>query len=145
MTGRTGAIYVPKEKDGKWIYDDRTWKITVSNKSPKTKDVGQHLNTLTKKQQEVVLKYIHEKGHKIGKSKIIEVSQNHELKDNERWFEKKPTDETKKRKLEIIEEKGLSNTYQLRDEINIKYFLDLEKSIPEWPWPFKIKRKGFQL
>ena len=45
-----------------------------------------------------------------------------------------------KRLLEIVVEPGLSNKYQLRDEMNIIYFLDLEKSMPEWPWAFK--RKG---
>ena len=45
--------------------------------------------------------------------------------------------------IEIIEEIGISNTYQLRDEINIIYFLDLEKNMPSWPRPF-IKKLGAQ-
>lgn len=31
----------------------------------------------------------------------------------------------------------LADDYKKRDELNIIYFLDLEKKIPEWPWPFK--------
>jgi hypothetical protein len=46
--------------------------------------------------------------------------------------------------VETIIVPGLSNDYKQRDELNIIYFLDLEKSLPEWPWPFKlVKAKGF--
>ena len=69
----------------------------------------------------------------------------YKLKDNEKWAEKKPKDKQASRRIEIIEEAGLSNTYQLRDEFNIIYFLDLEKTFTEWPWAFKIKERGFGL
>ena len=54
----------------------------------------------------------------------------------EKWFEKKPEDKNQERTVEIIIEPGISNKYQLRDEMNIIYFLDLEKSLPKWPWAF---------
>ena len=54
----------------------------------------------------------------------------YELQENERWVEKDV-------EVEVIEEEGLSNDYRKRDELNIKYYLDLEASVPEWPWPFK--------
>lgn len=38
-------------------------------------------------------------------------------------------------------EAGVSNKYQLRDEMNILYFIDLEKSMPAWPWTFKKEEK----
>jgi len=44
--------------------------------------------------------------------------------------------------VEVIIEKGLCNDYMQRDELNIIYFLDLEKSFPKWPWPYKKKQKG---
>ena len=65
------------------------------------------------------------------------VSQDHKLSDNEKWASKKPKDKNQKRELEIIIEEGISNIYQQRDELNIVYFQDLEKSMPEWPWKFK--------
>lgn len=145
-TGRMGSIYVPRFQNGRWIYDKNSWKIAVSSRSPSSKEAGKHINTLSPKQKEIVLKYIHEKGYKLGESRFKHVSQSHELAKNERWAEKKPKNKSARRLLEIIEEPGLSNKYQLRDEINIIYFQDLEKTMLEWPWPFKQKgMKGFRL
>lgn len=44
-------------------------------------------------------------------------------------------------------EEGIAEHYQQRDEMNIIYFLDLEKNLPQWPWAFKSKKtsKGFGL
>ncbi len=147
MTSRTGSIYVPRYRGGEWIYDENSWKVSVSSRSPiKATEAGMHIETFSPKQKEIILNYIHEKGYKLGESRFEKTSQSHELKENERWAEKKPKDKTVPRLLEIIEEDGVSNRYQLRDEMNIIYFQDLEKSIPEWPWPFQQKGlKGFSL
>jgi hypothetical protein len=67
------------------------------------------------------------------------------LQENERWAEKKPADKSAEREVEIILTPGISNKYQLRDEMNIIYFLDLEKSMPKWPWAFEKKYGGFEL
>jgi hypothetical protein len=147
MTSRTGSIYVPRYRGGEWIYDENSWKVAVSSRSPtKSAVAGRHIDTFSPKQKEIILAYIHEKGYKLGRSRFEKAPQSHELKDHERWAEKKPKDKTALRLLEIIEEDGVSNRYQLRDEMNIIYFQDLEKSIPEWPWPFQQKGvKGFSL
>lgn len=145
-TSRFGSIFIPRYKNGEWIYDEASWTIAVSAKNPKTKEAGQHITTLSRKQQEILLKYIHEKGYTLGKSRFEKVSQEHELKENEKWAEKKPKDKYALREIEIIEEPGVCNIYKLRDEMNIIYFQDLEKALPEWPWPFKCKKlKGFDL
>lgn len=140
-TGRMGAIYVPRYRNGQWIYGENSWKVAVSSRSPDMKEAGKHINNFPPKQKEVIEHYIHSKGYKLGKSRFEQVDKNHQLKEGERWAEKKAEIKNGKRLLEIIEEEGLCNRYQLRDEINIIYFLDLEKSMPEWPWPFKVKRK----
>lgn len=142
VTGRMGSIYIPRYRSGEWIYDEQSWKIAVSNRSPSQKEAGQHISTLTPKQREILLHYIHDKGYQLGHSDFRKVEQSHVLAENERWAEKKPTDKTAKREIEIITEPGISNKYQLRDEMNIIYFLDLEKSMPAWPWAFQ--RKGAQ-
>lgn len=141
VTGRVGSIYVPKFKAGKWIYDENSWKIAVSGKSPSQEEAGQHFTTLAKAEQKIILRYLEEKGYCLGKSEYKKESQTYELKENERWNEKKPTDKSASREVEIIVEPGVSNKYQLRDEVNITYFLDLEKSMPEWPWAFKTTDK----
>ena len=141
VTGRLGSVYIPQLENGKWIYDKNPWKVTVSNRSPNAKEAGKHINTFSPKRKEIVLNYIHEKGYKLGKSEFKRIDQSHGLKENERWAEKKLEDKTSKRLLEIIQEPGISNRYQLRDELNIIYFLDLEKTMPKWPWAFKKKSR----
>lgn len=142
VTGRMGGIFIPRWADNRWIYDGNSWKIAVSNMSPNIKEAGQHLETLSPINKKIVLRYIEEKGYCMGESKFVEVPQDHELADNEKWAEKKPLDKKAKRKLEIIIVPGISNRYQLRDEMNIIYFLDLEKSMPEWPWVFKLESRN---
>jgi hypothetical protein len=138
LTGRMGSIFIPRFRSGKWIYDEDSWKIIVSNRSEQTKDAGKHITTMSKLEKEILLNYITEKGYKLGTSDYKWVSPDYKLDEgNERWVEKQPADKTAKREIEIIVEPGVSNKYQLRDEINILYFLDLEKSMPAWPWAFK--------
>jgi len=146
VTGRMGSIYIPRRKNGKWIYNENSWKIPVSNKSPSLKEAGQHFTTMRNSERQLIIDYLKEKGYKIGESKFKDKNQDYELQENEKWFEKKPQNKSDKRKVEIIVVPGVSNKYQLRDEINIIYFLDLEKSLPEWPWVYKSKvMKGFGL
>jgi hypothetical protein len=142
ITGRLGSIYVPKFKDGEWKYNDQSWKVSVSNKSPDLKEAGQHVTTLSKLEQKIILKYLNEKGYVLGKSEFKKEDQDYILAENEKWAEKKPKDKKAKREVEIIIEPGISNKYQLRDEMNIIYFLDLEKSMKKWPWPFVCKNKS---
>jgi hypothetical protein len=139
VTGRMGGIFIPRWADNKWVYDGASWKISVSNQSPNMKQNNQHIETLSPQNRKIIMRYIEEKGYCLGESTFSEVDQSHELLENERWAEKKPANKTQKRKLETIVIPGISNTYQLRDEMNIIYFLDLEKSMPEWPWSFKIQ------
>ncbi len=138
ITGRMGSVYVPRSRDGKYIYDEGSWKICVSERSPSKKDAGQHLSNLPPKVQEVILNYLKHKGFTLGKSEFRWEDYDYELRENERWFGKAKDE---KREVELIVESGLCNRYQLRDELNIIYFLDLEKSMPEWPWPFKIRKQ----
>lgn len=141
LTGRMGSIFMPSMRAGKFIYDENSWKIVVSNRSPSTKEAGQHYTTLTMLERKVVDRYLEEKGYLMGKSEFKTVSQTYELQENERWADNKPKDKTSSRSVEVLIEGGISNKYQLRDEMNIIYFLDLEKSMPEWPRPFKVKHR----
>lgn len=146
VNSRLGRVLIPEFRGGKWIYDENTCALSVSSTSPYARKAGQHISNISPKRRQIVLDYFHNKGYKLGKSRFEKVSQSHELVGDEKWAEKKPTDKTAKRLLEIIEEPGLCNKYQLRDELNIIYFQDLENFIPEWPWSFKRKGvRGFAL
>jgi hypothetical protein len=143
MTSRFGSVYVPRFRNGKWIYDENSWKISLSSRSPSKEDAGQHLDSVSPFVQEEIVRYFKEKGYRIGKSEFRMEIESYSLKDNERWNGKEVIDG--KREIELVLEEGLCNSYRLRDEINIIYFLDVEKSMPKWPWPFKKQRKGFGL
>lgn len=136
VTGRLGSIYVPQMKNGKWAYDEDSWKISVSNRSPDLKQSGKHIQNLSPRERALFLQYIKEKGYTLGKSEFYKKPQTHELEEGEKWAQKKPTDKNALRLVERIIEPGVSNMYQIRDEINILYFLDLEKSMRKWPWSF---------
>lgn len=107
LTGRFGAIFVPRKTNGEYDYLRVPHKINISDKSPSQKDTGKHISTFSDMERKEIRSYIKSKGYSIS---------------------------------------GLASDYKLRDEINIIYFLDLEKNLPEWPWAFKLKKaKGFGL
>lgn len=137
VTGRLGGVYIPKFRDGKWIYDEDSWKIQVSSRSPCKTQAGKHIDSLSPEIQAIFWQYFVEKGYVLGESGFREEDEKYELAENERWHGKAVGG---KRTVETIIIPGLCNDYKLRDELNIIYFLDLEKSMPEWPWAFK--RKG---
>lgn len=145
MTSRMGSIYMPRYRNGEWVYDEDSWKVTVSSRSPSRSDDGKHIDTFPKNAQEHIFEYLDMKGYKLGKSEFKTASsKKYKLEENEKWFGKELPDGT--REVEAVIEDGLCNNYKLRDEVNIIYFLDLEKSMPEWPWPFKAKGiKKFQM
>ena len=116
LTGRFGAIFVPKKTNGKYDYGKIPYKVNVSDRSPSVKDAGQHYLTFSRMEQREIKKYLDEKGYVMGESDDAG---------------------------EIIT-KGVSNWYPHRDELNIAYFMDLEKYLPKWPWAFKLNRvEGF--
>lgn len=137
VTGRMGSIYIPRYRDGKWIYDEDSWKINVSNRSPNKAEAGKHITTMSVMEKKILLNYITDKGYKLGTSEYKKVKPDYELKENER-FTDTLKDKNPEREVEIIVEAGVSNRYQLRDELNIIYFLDLEASMPVYPWAFKV-------
>lgn len=137
VTGRMGSVYIPRFRNGKWIYDEDSWKIAVSNRSPGNKEAGKHITTMTTMEKKILLNYITEKGYKLGVSEYKKVKPGYELKENERFMDSLK-DKNPEREVEIVVEAGVSNRYQLRDELNIIYFLDLESSMKTYPWAFKV-------
>ena len=116
ITSRMGSIYVPIRAQNKWCYDENSWKVAVSARSPAKKDAGDHYDNLTPMQKGIVDRYLKDKGYPMGKSVFDDEG------------------------AEEIVESGICNSYPLRDEINIQYFLDLEKHLPEWPWKWRSRR-----
>ncbi len=145
MTGRMGSVYVPRWRAGKWSYEEDAWKVAVSTRSPSKKEAGQHIDSLPESERAVLIRYFEDKGYVLGESSFRMESEKYSLKKDEVWNGKPLVDG--QREVEKIIERGLCNDYMLRDELNIIYFLDLEKSMPEWPWALKLERRsrGFGL
>lgn len=132
---RLGSILVPKYKKGRWVYDEQPWVLGMTSRSPFIDRKLKHFNNLSLNHKEVVKNYIAIQGYSIGSSHIENVRPDHKLKQGkELWYEKGKS-------VEVIDEVGLSNSNQQRNEINILYYQDLARSMPEWPWPFKHRRK----
>ena len=121
LTGRFGGVLIPKKVGGQYNYLVDPIKVSVSDKSPDRKESGQHLMTFSAQEKKEIMSYIEARGFKLGKTTINKEGE------------------------ETVVEKGLSNDYTQRDRMNIQYFLDLEKALPEWPWAFERKnfKKGF--
>ncbi len=135
--GRYGVICVPRIVSGKYDYTSNSWNVAVSPRSPSQKEIGKHFTTYAPAEQKIILDYIHSKGLIYGKSEIFNMESGYQLKEKERKFAKELGGD--KNTVERIIERGICNEYKLRDELNILYYLDLEKSVPEWPWAFKQK------
>lgn len=135
---RCGVVMVPRyvESTGEFVYDDNILPIVFSNRSPSMNEVGgRHFYTLPEKAQAAALRYVQEQGYAIGSSEWKTVPIDYTLQENEQWGPRADKTETT-RTVEVLLERGVSNDYTLRDEINIQYFLNLSKHMPDWPWPF---------
>ena len=141
ITGRMGAILIPRFINGVYDYAVNPWKINVSSVSPGLKEKGNHINTITDMQRDILLQYITKKGYKLGISTFREEHQDYQLNIDKKWASKKPKNKNSKRMVETIVEEGISNKYQLRDEMNIIYYQDLERTFPKWPWKFKLNQQ----
>lgn len=162
LTGRFGAVMIPRRKGGKYNYMENSLKINVSNRSPSSKEEGQHYETFSAAEKAIIFDYFKDKGFEIGESSYRhEDPKTYKLQEGERWYGKELADVqrdyvemgmgymaihgwTEDGIVEKIVVPGLCNDYKQRDELNIIYFLDLEEQIPKWPWAFKIKKmEGF--
>ncbi len=135
-SSRFGSIFVPRIKGGKYRYDITPWTVNVSNRSPSQKQEGQHFSNFTANEQKVISRYLKKKGYEFGVSEKIQLEEVRDLdSDDEKWFDKDAL------MVEKIIERGVSNWYMYRDELNIIYFIDMEKNMRKYPWPFKAKPK----
>jgi len=137
-TGRFGGVYVPRFRKREYIYDERSWVITVSTRASPAK-AGldtRNYSALTQAERKVVLDYITVMGYTLGRSEFRTENESYELKDNERWAGKAADGI---RRVELLIEEGLSNVHTLRNEINLLYFLELERRMPKYPWKLNFK------
>jgi hypothetical protein len=148
LTGRFGGVHVPYKKNGEYDYGQISMKINVSSRSPSTKEEGQHFNTLPPRVQKNIREYFHTCGYVMGESEFHMEPHDYQLKEDEEWVSRSGApEEGGLGEVEKIVKPGLTNIYQLRDELNIKYFKEFSKTVPEYPWPFQEEnaKAGFGL
>ena len=137
--GRNGNIFMPKKRNGEYVYDEYPISIPISSRSPFANSKGKHFQTISKKEQEEIIAYISQYDVKLGKSHFKHVDKNYKLEENEKFWQGKFSKDGKKT-VEVIEEWGVSTYYVYRDIINIIFFKTIEEMLPEWPWAFKPPR-----
>jgi len=138
--GRYGAVLVPRRVGSVYVYDEKSWVVMVSQRSPSKSTIGgKHIETFPVSVREEILRYFTEKGYPLGESDFKTESETYELKEGERWVGKAVSG---KREVEIIVVPGMANDYAMRDELNIIYFLDLQDFLPAWPWAWDSPIKG---
>ncbi len=133
--GKYGGILVPKKIKGKYSYAIAPYLIKTSWKNHHKNIQGTHIDNITSIQKQEVLNYLQENNISLGESEFKTVKEGYKLQENESWFDRTKT------KVEIIIKAGVCNSYQIRDDINLYYFLEMEKQVPSYPWSWSIKTK----
>jgi hypothetical protein len=136
LYGKYGMILIPQHShraEPSYTKPPRT--IFVSTVSKTRFEEGEHINNVSPMDRELILRHIRDKGFKLGKSSIKEVSDGYVLQENEKWAGKK-----QRRSVEVLEEIGLSNSHKERDRWNRDYYLMLESQLPKWPWAWTKTR-----
>lgn len=138
---RFGRILVPRTFKGKRDYS-KPLKIAVSNRSIKGKNtrVQDHIRCIPAPERKYVMNYLEELGVPIGRSTIKKVQKGYQL------TSKKELWHVKGEEVEVIEEIGVCNHIAPRMDVNMMFFVEIEKQLPKWPWsvlntiePKKIK------
>lgn len=121
-----GGLYLPAIKNGTWDFSQPPRQIKTSQLLVVPKTLIQYLDYL---------------GLKLGKSEFKEVAEDYELKENERFVGKGLS--KKKKKIEILVERGIINSHEDRYYINALFIQEFQKTLPEWPWAWNKKRRKF--
>jgi len=132
--GKYGAVVIPRKKMNKYIYSESPYITFVTSREVKKSSQG-HFENFVGMHQDYFYDYFEEKGFIIGSSEFKTVPDDYKLQEKEHWCNKKEN------LVEVIIEEGLSNSHELRDQLNIQFYMDLEASLPSWPWPWIRKSK----
>lgn len=137
-----GKVIIPKMLGNKRSYKVKPYEVFVSTRSPAIGKDEEHFETLSKMEQAYILDYLHSLNINYGKSHFKTVDVDYKCADNEKPWGKA---ENGKKKIEVIEEYGVSNRHEYRDMVNYQFYVDLENSVPAWPWPWKRTTSRFGL
>jgi hypothetical protein len=129
---RFGIILIPRIINGCFRYDVPPYTIAISSRSKAIGDM-KHFRNFSSIEQEWISNYCQERGLPLGRTLFKRVMPGYFLKTNEHWFDRK-----NKQRVEVTINKGLCCDGEMRDRLNLLYFLGLEKNQPGWPWAWKL-------
>lgn len=139
-----GSIYVPRRRNGRWVYDEGAWIVPVSvRRNSKVRraavNAKQHFTTMSPRSQALVLDYLGALGYPMGHSdfRYVDPEYSPEVDKGERWADARGGCEQGRRRLEIVGELGVCNDHGIRDRVNITYFQRLQEEMGEWPRRFE--------
>lgn len=136
--GRFGAILIPKIKNGKYDYKTTPIILFISDRSTQKDNKGKHLDSFSKIEKNLIIKFIKDKGYKLGKSEYKKVPLGYKRKPGKEFLISKFKNHIL---IEDCIEEGVKNNNVMRDFFNAEYYKDLANSLPEWPWAFKHKER----
>lgn len=133
--GRYGIIVIPRmNSKGQPDYKVPPYTIYVTERSTAAKIEGKHFRNVSKDLQAWIISYIKKRGFSVGKTEIIDCDPGYALKNGESFVKG-----SGKTQIERVLEPGVFSNGTIRDYFNIDFYMQMEKNLPEWPWPYKPK------
>jgi hypothetical protein len=136
LYGKYGMILIPRIKNGEFRYDLPPYTITVSSRSKAIGDEN-HFRNLSSMERKQIELYCKKENFIIGKTLYKQVKAGYVLKENEKFTDRKTKD-----RVEVIVEDGLCCNHELRDSLNLRYFLNLEKFQKPYPWRWVVRKNN---
>lgn len=138
MFGKYGIVIIPYMSNGVYDYTKSPYCTFVSSR-PKSKSNPDHFDNIVGMNQDYFMNYCTQHGFTMGHSEFKTVPNGYKVQPGECWADKKNL------LVEVVIEKGLCNSHELRDQLNLQFYLDLEKNTPPWPRAWKPKTRIRQL
>lgn len=130
-----GLVIVPRMKQGKPDFKQAPLMVSMTTRPSSKKNSYPNISSLDR---ETILSYCKTVANvEYGKSDFVEVPATYKLQPGEFWIEKKS-------KIERVIEPGIGNDMQIRNTLNIDYFVKLGKYLEENPVTFN-REKSFGL
>lgn len=123
--GKFGLIIVPRKVRGNFVYDQSPLIVNVSSRKAR-KSSEKHFDHLPNIEKIHIHEYLEMIGLQMGKSELEE-------KEFDVTRCEFPISKSEISDIEVDIEKGVCNNADMRDQANLRYYLDLEANIPSWP------------
>jgi len=119
-----GVIYIPKKRNGEFVYDEPPFLLNTSPKSPTRDERNTHYTTLSPTLRAWVDEYLQEKKLPVGEIEIVDVSSGYKKSPDELWFD------GKKNKVVRTVTPGVVTSHQWRFRANAGFIIRANQDLP---------------